>query len=279
MSAPLTYNQTVRGITEFIEVAIHTILYVRQIYPADLFIRRKKYDTPVFQSRHPGLNEYIANAVKAIGEQLLTGNLEKVVVIIKNKEQIALERFLFSIENIVQIEEYDKRIRVEDALSASQLGQYFRGFLVKLNMIESQLGQMYLGEDVSFTVSIELKAETVPNTKDQNPPPWIPAFTQHTTAGTSDESELHMIRAVNTGIINASRTFGLYVKIQRERAEREKVLGSLKKPPPPQPKDEETANPVEQPTDSDAAPLEAPSVAEPTAEVGEPEVKEPQETA
>jgi mitotic spindle assembly checkpoint protein MAD2B len=52
-------------------VAIHTILYVRQIYPADLFVRRKKYETPVYQSRHPGLNEYIAGAVKAIGDELV----------------------------------------------------------------------------------------------------------------------------------------------------------------------------------------------------------------
>jgi mitotic spindle assembly checkpoint protein MAD2B len=43
---------------------------VRQIYPADLFIRRKKYDTPVFQSRHPALNAYISGAVKAVGEEL-----------------------------------------------------------------------------------------------------------------------------------------------------------------------------------------------------------------
>jgi hypothetical protein len=41
------------------------------VYPADLFVRRKKYDTPVFQSRHPALNEYISGAVKAIGEELV----------------------------------------------------------------------------------------------------------------------------------------------------------------------------------------------------------------
>ena len=54
-----------------VEVAIHTILYVRQVYPADIFVRRKKYDTPVFQSRHPSLNEYISGAAKAIGEELV----------------------------------------------------------------------------------------------------------------------------------------------------------------------------------------------------------------
>jgi mitotic spindle assembly checkpoint protein MAD2B len=36
----------------------------------------------------------------------------------------------------------------------------------------------------------------------QDPPPWIPAVTQHTTSGTGEKAELHMIRAVNTGIIN-----------------------------------------------------------------------------
>ena len=59
------------------EIAIHTILYVRQIYPADLFVRRKKYDTPVFQSRHPGLNEYISGAVKAVGEELVQVSCHK----------------------------------------------------------------------------------------------------------------------------------------------------------------------------------------------------------
>lgn len=53
-----------------VEVAIHTILYVRQVYPPELFVRRRKYDTPVFQSRHPDLNEYIATAVNSISEEL-----------------------------------------------------------------------------------------------------------------------------------------------------------------------------------------------------------------
>jgi mitotic spindle assembly checkpoint protein MAD2B len=111
-----------------VEVAIHTILYVRQIYPADLFVRRKKYDTPVFRSRHPALNEYISGAVKAIGEELVLvsdprrenyssanpltqGNVDKVVVVIKDKDHVALERFLFSVQNMIQVESYDKDSR------------------------------------------------------------------------------------------------------------------------------------------------------------------------
>ncbi|KAF8167664.1 DNA-binding protein [Crassisporium funariophilum] len=226
---PLTFNQTVQAITEFIEVAIHTILYVRQIYPADIFVRRKKYDTPVFQSRHPVLNEYISGAVKAVGDELAHGNVDKVVVVIKDKEQIALERFIFSVETMIQVEGYNKDTSVDEAMASTSLIQYFRSFLVKLNMIEAQIGQMYLGGDVSFAIVIELKDDAAPthsNTAD--PPPWIPAVTQHTTSGTSDDAELHMIRAVNTGIINLS----LAVQESGEKLLREEQRRKAKKKPP-----------------------------------------------
>jgi mitotic spindle assembly checkpoint protein MAD2B len=68
---PVKVELSTSKIGSQVEVAIHTILYVRQVYPAEIFVRRKKYDTPVFQSRHPALNEYISGAVKAIGDELV----------------------------------------------------------------------------------------------------------------------------------------------------------------------------------------------------------------
>ncbi|PBK76754.1 DNA-binding protein [Armillaria solidipes] len=218
---PLTFNQTVQGIADFIEVAIHTILYVRQIYPADLFIRRKRYDTPVFQSRHPALNEYISGAVKAVSDELSRGNVDKVVVVIKNKEQQPLERFIFAVENMVQVEGFNKDTSIENAMTTGMLGQYFRSFLVKLNMVESQLGQLGLGDNVSFAIVIELKDNNVPSTiTNGEPPPWMPAEIQHTTYGASKLAELSMIRAVNTGVINLS----LAVQESEEKCNKEKEL-------------------------------------------------------
>lgn len=91
-----------------VEVAIHTILYVRQVYPAEIFVRRKKYNTPVFQSRHPALNEYISGAIKAVADELVQGNVDKVIVVIKNREDVALERFIFALQNVIQVEAYNK---------------------------------------------------------------------------------------------------------------------------------------------------------------------------
>ncbi|KAI0034182.1 DNA-binding protein [Vararia minispora EC-137] len=187
-----------------LEVAIHGILYVRQIYPAELFVRRKKYNTPVYQSRHPGLNEYISGAVKAIGEELALGNVDKIVIVIKDKDEIALERFLFTIQNMIDVEAYNKDTSVDHAMPAPVLGQYFRSFLVKLNMIESQLGELPHDVDHSFAILLELRDGKAPSVQPakETPPPWIPATAQHTTAGASDEAQLHMVRAVDTGVIN-----------------------------------------------------------------------------
>ncbi|KAH9950871.1 DNA-binding protein [Amylocystis lapponica] len=204
---PLTFNQAVRGITEFIEVAIHTILYVRQVYPVDLFVRRKKYNTPVFQSRHPALNEYISGALKAVAEELVLGTVDKVVVVIKNQKEVPLERFIFAVRSMIQVESYNKdtsaqRRRRNDV---DRPGQYFRSFLVKLSMIELQLGQMHMGDDLSFAIVLELEDEKAPTASGaKDPPPWLPASTEHTTSAASESAELHMIRAVDTGIINLS---------------------------------------------------------------------------
>ncbi|KAG5644626.1 hypothetical protein DXG03_008104 [Asterophora parasitica] len=238
LESPLTFNQTVKGIAEFIEVAVHTILYVRQIYPADLFIRRKKYDTPVFQSRHPALNEYISGAVKAIGEELIKGTVDKVIVVIKDKEQVALERFIFSIENMVQVEAFNKDTGIEDAMSSRTLGQYFRAFLIKLSMAESQLGPLDTDRELSFAIVLELRDNAVPSgPRATEPAPWIPANAQDTTPGAADDAELQMLRAVNTGIINLSLAIQESgAKLQRERAAMmAKKAASVAKPPEKEP--------------------------------------------
>lgn len=39
---------------EILEAAIHVLLYVREVYPKEIFERRMLYGTPVYISRHPG---------------------------------------------------------------------------------------------------------------------------------------------------------------------------------------------------------------------------------
>ena len=63
----------VNMIGEFAECAIHSILYVRHIYPAVLFEQRRFHGVTVWQSRHPDINSYIrrvVNNMKPLLEQV-----------------------------------------------------------------------------------------------------------------------------------------------------------------------------------------------------------------
>ncbi|CAE6501519.1 unnamed protein product [Rhizoctonia solani] len=205
----LTFNQTVREIVEFLEVAIHTILFIRGVYPPDLFIRRRKWDAPVYQSRHPALNEYIAGAVGAVRDELLLGKVDKMVLVIKNGQDVALERFIFSLQTVVQpgpseMSRWNKDMVVQNSLPFLALPQHFRSFLVKLSLVEAQLGDLPPDvEDMSFGIFLELQGGASPSaSKGSDPPPWIAAHPQHTSAGTSDDAQLRVIRALETGVID-----------------------------------------------------------------------------
>lgn len=82
---------------EFLEVAVHNILYVRNIYPPSIFVRRKKYGVPVQMSTHPYLNEYITECLKTIRDLLQKNEVRKVTVTFFNETQRPIERFVFDI--------------------------------------------------------------------------------------------------------------------------------------------------------------------------------------
>lgn len=50
--------------SEFLEIAIHSVLYNRELYPPGVFERRKKYNVPVQICVHPEVNQYITQVKK-----------------------------------------------------------------------------------------------------------------------------------------------------------------------------------------------------------------------
>ncbi|MCJ1435208.1 hypothetical protein MMC27_004580 [Xylographa pallens] len=65
------YQAVVAEFCEFLTVAVHTILYERDIYPRTSFISARKYNFPVRQNRHPKVCKWIQDAVAAVGAELL----------------------------------------------------------------------------------------------------------------------------------------------------------------------------------------------------------------
>ena len=65
------YQAVVSAFGEFLTVAVHTILYERDIYPRTSFLRARKYNYAVRQNRHPKVCQWIQDAVAAVEGELL----------------------------------------------------------------------------------------------------------------------------------------------------------------------------------------------------------------
>lgn len=70
-----TYQALVSTFSEFLTVAIHTILYERDIYPRTSFLKARKYNYPVRQNRHPKVCKWIQDAVAAVEAEMLKVSL------------------------------------------------------------------------------------------------------------------------------------------------------------------------------------------------------------
>lgn len=46
------------------------ILYMRSVYPPDFFVRRRKWNVPVFQCSEVSIQEYLTEVTKGIAEEL-----------------------------------------------------------------------------------------------------------------------------------------------------------------------------------------------------------------
>jgi mitotic spindle assembly checkpoint protein MAD2B len=81
---PLSQAQALLShFTTFLTTTTHTLLYLRNLYPATTFLTtRGPHNFPVHQSRHPHVCAWIASAVASIREQLLAGNADRVVFVV-----------------------------------------------------------------------------------------------------------------------------------------------------------------------------------------------------
>lgn len=64
MSGATPREVLVDSLAEFLEAAIHTVLFTRQLYAAELFERQRLYSIVVQKARHPGLCDYIGDTIR-----------------------------------------------------------------------------------------------------------------------------------------------------------------------------------------------------------------------
>lgn len=102
---------------EMLEVYINSILYLREVYPAAIFRKRRIYSTTTYISIFPPLNEYLVNVLKTARELKDADKLFQVELIIFQREcelfgtpddEEVLEKFIFRVErNEAQSSKHD----------------------------------------------------------------------------------------------------------------------------------------------------------------------------
>jgi mitotic spindle assembly checkpoint protein MAD2B len=172
-----TYQALLQTFSDFLTVAIHTILYERSIYPASTFISTRKYNFPVRQNRHPKVCKWITDAVAAVEAEILKGAVEKVAVVIYDLETRPLERFMFDVssfplipkaEALTPFEDDEEQEESEDdtgregmsRISTVDVEEQLRAAVRKLAYCGSKLSSLPQG--CTYTVVVELKEQEEP---------------------------------------------------------------------------------------------------------------------
>ncbi|XP_003702877.3 DNA polymerase zeta subunit 2 [Megachile rotundata] len=154
---------------EFLEVAFNHILFFRNLYPKEIFTKKKIYSITVYVSEHPELNEYLKNVLSAIRELIRENDssIKAINLVFYNKNKQPIEKFIFDLVKLQtnSTEKDPYYLRTEEAL---------RTICLKLSMCEAYLKP--LPEDSTFSIEIQTY-ETAHVALNENPRcedfPWI----------------------------------------------------------------------------------------------------------
>ncbi|KAI1104067.1 DNA-binding protein [Jackrogersella minutella] len=192
-SLPLSQvSQLLTSFTQFLTICIHNILYYRSIYPAETFLTSRAYNLPVHQSRHPKVCSWIRDAVDAVKAQLILGAVERVAVVIYDKQARVMERWMFDLASFPAWTGFKEtggmRTDEEEEEPAEEAGNIEPGAERKINgtdvdeQLRATVGKLaHAGEKMSslpdgctFTIAVELRDEA--EAPIGHPQPWIPTL-------------------------------------------------------------------------------------------------------
>jgi mitotic spindle assembly checkpoint protein MAD2B len=209
---PPTYHAALAAFTHFLTAYTHTLLYLRHIYPPTSFARSRFHNTPVHQSRHPLVCEWIRDAIAAVRDELLAGSVARIGIVVFSYGSAEvgasgsvkiMERYMLDVSNFPVVEKGDREMEIEwegeqdqdedeedeeeeeehedkdkgkqKALDADvdvDLSEQFRAALLALTTRTAQLAP--LPPQCSFNISMELKDGGDADPPIGHPQAWIP---------------------------------------------------------------------------------------------------------
>ncbi|KAH8341143.1 hypothetical protein KR074_002363 [Drosophila pseudoananassae] len=194
---------------EAIEVLLNHILYVRGVYPSQIFKKRRIYNTPVFVSIFPPLNNYLAGVLRSVKELMGRNGLQSLEVILYHEENNPLESYQMLVESLVTgASENDPHL--------IEYEQQLRSAIYKLSERVKQLSKLPPGttcfkihlhtcQDAFVRLSHESQFQEFPWLQAQN-------FKSQKNSQTQNMSLLPLAAVENVGLKMQARIFKIYVK-------------------------------------------------------------------
>jgi len=87
-------------LTEFIEVLVHQVLHLRDLYPASIFKKHRKFNMPVQMSVQPWVNEYIEKTLVGVRELLGRETVEMVDMVVGDEKGKRVEVYRLELGNL-----------------------------------------------------------------------------------------------------------------------------------------------------------------------------------
>ncbi|KAH8550923.1 DNA-binding protein [Umbelopsis sp. PMI_123] len=197
----LTMSDIIDIAAEFVEVAIHQILFVRGLYPKEIFVIRQKYNAPVHMSRHPDINKYINHVVAACKDGIQQRIVKAVSLVVVDSQQNPIERFVFELNSIFALSPHQNVDSVTTELLLPELELQLRAFLLRIDAVNSLLQP--LAHNSKFSVVVDMEKSLVPASlqeKKTGVTPWIPAD-DGTKCDAFSGSNLIPLKSVDTGVL------------------------------------------------------------------------------
>lgn len=187
-------NVVANILCEFLEVAVHLILYVRDVYPAGIFEKRKKYNVPVQMSCHPELNQYIQDVLNSIKPCLEKGEVERICVVIMDKGFCPLERFVFEIGS----HDENRSFRTDDTYLFN-IESALRAFLLKITVCDAVL--KVNPSDCRFSILVYTKQSAALNMHQDDKTQSFPWVNTDREEVTMDNPSIIPLKSSSTGLL------------------------------------------------------------------------------
>lgn len=201
-------SDTPEVLLEFLEVCFNSILFNRKVYPASIFVLKKKYSIPVHVSIFPDLNQYIFQVLSAVKHVYIANELKLISLCILNEDFVPIEKYNFNFgaasnpwpSSTLQATSSNKTL-----VDLSDIYDSFRSFCLKLSVLDNSLK---CTKNTSFKIYIETK-ESAQHKIFKEPQfenfPWIP----ERAANGETEAELIPLNTISTGSIHLQ----IYVEV------------------------------------------------------------------